>query len=158
MKEEVLSKAKKKVTRDLEVECKNITNGTLVYVSKKTGAEYILEGYGATEIFDVGELITMKSSSPRILNEPWLLIEDDDVIDYLRLRDVYDRISVPLDNIDSFFDKPVSKMRDALDVAPNGIKFLIASRAKTLMNEGVLDSVKKIKLIEDVLQIELIDK
>ena len=148
---------KRKVNKDDEVVCKNITNGTLVYVSKKTGAVWEMEGYGATEIFDVAELVTMKASYSRILTEPWMVIEDDDVIDYLGLRNIYDKISVPLTEIDSFFDKPVTKMEKALAVAPNGIKTLIASRAITLINEGKLDSVSKIKLIEKTLNIELLN-
>lgn len=150
-------KKKRKINKDEVVTCKNITNGTLIYVSKKTGAEYLMEGYGTTELFDVGELITMKSSHSRILTEPWMVIEDDDVIDFLGLRSVYDKISVPLDKIDNFFEKSVNQMKSALKVAPNGIKTLIASRAKTLMDEGKLDSINKIRLIESTLNITLLD-
>lgn len=148
---------KRKISKDEQVTCKNITNGTLVYVSKKTGAEWIMEGYGATEIFDVAELVTMKASHGRILTEPWMVIEDDDIIDYLGLRNVYDKISIPLEKIDSFFEKSISQMKSALKVAPNGIKTLIASRATTLIQEGKLDSIGKIRLIESSLNIRLLD-
>jgi hypothetical protein len=147
---------KRKINKDEVVECKNITNGTLVYISKKTGAEYVMEGYGATENFEVGELITMKASYGKILTEPWMIILDDDIVDYLGLRHIYDKIVVPLDKIDSFFDKSVTQMKKALQSAPNGIKSLIASRARTLISEEKLDSISKIKLIEQILNVELI--
>lgn len=149
---------KKKINKDEMIECKNITNGTLVYASRKTGAEYHLEGFGAVEWFSVDELITMKSSMGKILTEPWLAIMDDDVIDYLGLRHVYDKIIVPIDNLGVIFNKSVKELTKILDIAPNGIKTLIASKAKEMVENNQLDSIAKIKLIEEKLGIELIEK
>jgi len=85
-------KPKRKVKLDDVVSVMNTTTGKVLYRSKKTGAEWVLTEYGDTDQIEVSELVTMKNAHPRYLKEPWLLILDDDVVDYLGLSKLYNNV------------------------------------------------------------------
>lgn len=126
----------------------NITNHTLVYQSRKTGAEWSWGLYGDTEYIEMQELLTMRSSQRRFLDEPWILIMDDEAVSYLGLEKMYDKMVHP-DNIDSVFNMGRDQFKEVLDTAPKGIAQLIVSRAKAKVDDGTLDSVQKIKAINE---------
>jgi hypothetical protein len=136
------------------VPVRNITNGSLTYVSKKTGAEIHWSDFGAEEYIDVAELLTMKSGQPRFFNEPWVMIDDENVIEYLGLRQLYDRIVNP-DNIEEFFYLSVEDIADKLKKAPHGTKELVASKAREMVENGTLDSVRIVRVLEKELHIDL---
>lgn len=147
-------KSKKQLDRDELVTCRNTRNGSLIYISKKTGIETVWEGFGATEELTIGELMTMKSSQPAFLKNGWLVIEDEDVLDYLKIKKIEDEY-LDLDDLDAFFEKNVDEMSKALDVFPQGIKETIATHARKLIEEEKLDSNRVIRLLEDKLKIDL---
>lgn len=146
-----------KIDRNKMVKIRNVTNGTLAWGSPKTNAEFILEGFGTSEWIEVSELITMKSRHPRILTEPWIIIEDDmEVVEFLGLKKVYDKI-LSVDELQSFFKKSIKDMENALNVIPNGLKTLIASRALQMVVSEELTDTRKIKLLERTLKIKLLE-
>lgn len=130
--EETQKPKKIEIDRDEMVSVRNVTSGKAIYVSKKTGAEYVWDSYGSEEYLEAGEIITMKSTYPRMLTEPWLVIDHGDLIKYLALDKVYDNL-IPLDQLDEFFSWPVEKMDETLKKLPNGIKQLIGEKAKEIV-------------------------
>jgi hypothetical protein len=136
------------------VSCKNITLGTLTYVSRKTQMETNWEGYGAEEFMDIGELITMSSSQPKFLKEPWIIIEDEDVIEYLGLKSLYDKLFY-VDNIEEFFTKSSAEIKELLQQAPKGLKELIADKARELITSEKLYDLRIIKVLDTELNLDL---
>lgn len=147
-------KARIELDRNLLIPVMNNTTGTLIYISKKTGAEWKMQGYGAVDEMELGELITMKSAHPKFLNQPWLIILDDEVVEYLGLTKLYENVLKP-EELDEFFDLPIDEMESIMKKAPMGMKQLIASKAKQMYADGILDSVKKKELIESTFGIDL---
>lgn len=145
-------KKKRKIERDELITVMNYTTGKVVYRSPKTGAELVFYEFGDTDEIEFGELITMKNAYRRYLTEPWLFIFDEDVIDHLGLKQVYENLLRP-EEVDRFFYLPLNKMKNILEKAPLGLKDLIASKAARKIKEGTLDSVSKIKLIEETLNV-----
>lgn len=145
---------KKQVDRDLMVACRNVTEGRLTYISKKTGLQTRWSNYGDIEYLDVAELMTMKASQPKFLTEPWLVIEDDDVVEFLGLKHLYQKL-VDVDDLNSFFNKSHTEMEKILDRIPNGVKESIATRARKMVEDGTLYDNRKIRVIEEKLQIDL---
>lgn len=143
-----------KIDRDEQVEVMNITNGNLVYQSTKTGMEVLFEDFGDKEWLEVGELLTMRSSQRKFLNEPWILIMDEEVVNYLGLDKLYDKMIDP-EKIDSVFKMPVPKFKEVIEDAPRGIAELIVSRARQKIEDGSLDSVSKIRVLNDKFDIDL---
>lgn len=132
----------------------NITNGSLVYQSRKTGMEVKFERYGDIEYLEVGELLTMRSGQRRFLDEPWILIMDNEVVNYLGLDKLYKKLENP-QNIDNIFAFDNEAFEEIVKSSPRGYAQLIISRAKIKIKEGTLDSVSKIKILEERFNVEL---
>lgn len=143
---------KKQIDPNVLVEVRNVTNGNVFYKSKRSGAEYYFEGYGTTDFIEFAELRTMNSGSPRFLKEPWLIVEDDEVAEFLNLKKIYDAM---IDDIDGFFDQTILDMEEKLRKAPRGSRLAVAQRARQLVDEGTLDSKSKIAMLENTLNIDL---
>lgn len=146
---------KKEINRDMTVACRNLTSGKLIYVSKKTGLETIWSNYGDEEYMDVGELLTMKSSQPKFLKNPWLLVDDEDVAEYLGLKEIYKNI-IPVDEIEDFFKLTASEAKLILPKLPKGMRDLIAETARKGIQNGELNNIQLVRLLEQELQLDLI--
>lgn len=146
---------KKKIERDDLVACRNLTSGRLTYISKKSGSETVWSEFGDVEYIDVAELLTMKSSQPKFLKEPWVFIDDEDVADYLGLRQLYETI-IPIDEVDDFFRLTAQEAKQFLPKLPKGMKTLIAEKARKGIQDGSLNNLQLIRLLEQELQLDLI--
>ena len=146
---------KKKVERDDVVACRNLTSGRLVYISKKSGLETIWSEFGDVEYIDVAELLTMRSSQPKFLKEPWLFVDDEDVAEYLGLRQLYDSL-IPIDEVDDFFKLNVQQAKTLIPKLPKGMKALISEKARKGIQDGSLNNLQLIRLLEQELHLDLI--
>jgi hypothetical protein len=147
-------KKKVEIDRNELVLCRNVTDGQLIYKSRKTGLTTLWMNYGDTEYLDVAELLTMKSSQPKFLNDVWLVVDDDVVVEFLGLKHIYKDL-VDVDDIDSFFDKTPAEIEKALVKLPKGLKDTVGTRARKLVESGDLYDNRKISVIEDNLKIGL---
>lgn len=146
---------KKTIERDMMVPCRNLTSGQLIYVSKKTGLETLWSEYGDEEYLDVAELLTMRSSQPKFLKHPWLLVDDEDVAEYLGLRDIYKSI-IPIDEVEDFFLLNATEARDMLPKLPKGTKELISEKARQGIQDGTLNNLQLIRVLEQELHLDLL--
>lgn len=126
----------------------NITNGSLIYVSRKTGAEWQFSEYGDIEYMEFQELLSMRTAHRRFFDEPFILVMHDEAVEHLGLTKMYESMKSP-DQIDEIFNMSQADFQEIVDKSPKGIKHLIASRAKKLYEDGALDSVRKINFIND---------
>lgn len=147
-------KQKVEIDRNELVSCRNVTDGQLIYKSRKTGLTTIWMNYGDTDFLDVGELLTMKASQPKFLNDVWLVIDDEDIVEFLGLKHIYKNL-VDTEDIDAFFDKTPSEMEQALIKLPKGLKETIGTRARKLVESEELYDNRKISVLEDNLNIGL---
>jgi hypothetical protein len=146
---------KKKVERDDVVACRNLTSGRLVYISKKSGLETIWSEFGDVEYLEVAELLTMRSSQPKFLKEPWLFVDDEDAAEYLGLRQLYESL-IPIDEVDDFFKLNVQQAKSLLPKLPKGMKALISEKARKGIQDGSLNNLQLIRLLEQELHLDLI--
>ncbi|WP_425203608.1 hypothetical protein [Priestia megaterium] len=153
---QTVRKQKKKLNRDDLILIMNSTAGRLVHTSRKTGQEWLFTEYGQTDEMELGELVTLNNSSPAMLREPWLLILDEDAVEYLGLKKLYENILTE-EEMEEFFNASVEQMEALLEKLPKGMKELVAGLAKKKVENGTLDSISKIKLIEEKLKVTLND-
>ncbi len=149
-----VKKIRPQVDLNMMVEVRNITNGSLTYVSRKSGNEAHWSQFGDVEYMEVGELQTMKTSQPRFFNEPWVMIDDDEVVDFLGLRHMYDRI-IADHEIERFFFQPIDDIVSKLQKAPHGTRELIASKAREKVENETLYDSRVIRVLEKELTIDL---
>lgn len=128
--------------------------GKLIYVSKKTGLEVVWGELGDEQFLEYGELMNMKASQPKFFSQPFVYIKDEDVVEKLGLKDTYDKMIHPED-MDEFFNKSLSEMKLALENAPQGTKKSIANSAGRRVSAGTLFDIRKVKMLQKELKIDL---
>lgn len=154
--ENVATKKKKRFTKDDEITVMNYTAGTLFYLNPRTQQEWKMVGFGATETMTYDELVTMKSSQPAFLKEPYLFVMDDDAIEQLSLKETYKKILSP-DKLDSFYTKMTnSQMEKFLDNATESMKELILNLTREKIRNYEFGDLFKIQLIENKLKTKLL--
>jgi hypothetical protein len=147
---------KREIDRFEPIPVMNVTNGQLVYHSKRTGAEWVWSKYGDIEYIEFQELLTMRSSQRRFLDEPFIIILDDDAVEHLGLRKMYESFSkISVDKIDEVFKLRQEDFEDVIEKAPRGIKHLIISRAREKYADRSLDSVMKIRFINEKFNLDI---
>lgn len=154
IKEEQPVRRKKQIDLHMEVPCRNVNDGEVIYVSRKSGLQTLWSAYGDIVFIDVGELLTMKASQPRFLNEPWIVIDDEDAAKYLGLDKLYEKL-FGIEDLDDFFNQSLDKMEEVLIKLPKGLKESIAIRARKKIEDETLYDTRKIRLLEDKLKIDL---
>lgn len=150
-------KKRKTIDKSAVVEIMNNTSGRVHYASKKTGAEWHFLEYGAIDEIEVSELITMKNAHPRYLKEPWLLILDEDVVEFLGLSSVYENVLTP-DELEDFFKMRPQKVSEILSKMSTGMKEAVLDRARQKYEDRTLENVNVIRAIEDTLKVEIMTR
>lgn len=149
-------KKREELDRNMLVEVMNNTNGTYVHTSRRSGQSWVFDGYGARDEMELQELLSIRAASAGVLNEPILLILDDEVVEYLGLGGLYEDILNDRE-VDLFFKLRPSEMEDILEKAPEGMKKLLCQKALEKVGNGELDSVARRRVFENVFGIELDD-
>lgn len=135
------------------IRCRSVRHGDLIYTSTN-GYTYTWNGYGDIRELPYQDIISMKSRRSKFLYEPWLIIENEDLLATKEFAGEFDdmyQIYRDFDDPESFFDRKPSEIKEVLKNAPNGLKDLIVYNAGQYISSGVLDSVGVINAIDDVL-------
>lgn len=150
-----------KVRRDLDIHMlipvKNGFQGRLVYRSKKTGEVYVWERFGDEQDLTVNELKSVRSGSRAFFEQNWFLIDDPEVLEYLGVTGFY-KYALTSENFDSLFSLPPGEIMQRVAKLSDGQKRSVVYRAKVLIGEGAIDSLKVIDALEGALGIELIER
>lgn len=139
------------------ISVRNGFNGKLLYRSRKTGEVYIWEMFGDEQDIEFQELRNARNSYRSFFENNWFLFDDPEVIDCLDLKQYY-KNALSYEEFDSVFKQSAEEIKDRLSKLSKGQKSSVAYRAKQLIREGGIDSIKVINAVEDALGIELIER
>lgn len=139
------------------VEVRNGFNGVLVYVSPRTGERFVWDSFGTVLDMELQDLRTAKSAHKEFFSNNWFMIEDHEILVDLGVERMY-RDSLTMSNFDDLFAMTADEIKQKLAVIPEGQKQSVAYRAKQLIEEGKIDSIKVINVLESCLGIELIER
>lgn len=139
------------------VTVKNGFQGCLVYKSRRTKENFVWENFGDEQDMDLQELKNAKNSSKAFFTNNWFLIDDPEILDYLGVTQFY-KYALNFKSFDDLFNKAPSEIKETVSHLSNGQKKSVAYRAKELISEGVIDSIKVINALEESLSIELIER
>lgn len=139
------------VDRNKVVSIMNGTTGRMSYDSSHTGQEWVFNDFGQIDEITVGELITIKNQHPRYLKEHWMIILDDETVNYLGLESLYKTVFTNKEQVVEILEKPVDELQFIVKNAPVGMKALILDVAKERYQDGKFDSMSKIKVLQEEL-------
>lgn len=154
-------KSKVKIPLDLDVACRSAVRGTLSYLSKRqNGYQVVWNDFGDEQFIEFQELVSMRNTDLRFFKDNWIVIEDSDeytaeeIMDALKVSQYY-KVKIDIDNFDSIFNESPDTIKQIVSKMSKGLKETVGMRAKQLYYHGKLDSVSKIKALEESLGIEI---
>ena len=150
-------KVRNNLDPDMVIPVKNGFQGKLVYKSKKTGETLVWERFNDEQDMTVAELRQARNSSRAFFMNNWFLLDDREVIEYLGVENYY-KNALTSASFDELFGKSADEIKDIIALLSPGQKRSITYRAKTLISDGVIDSLKVIDALEQALGIELIER
>ena len=146
---ETSKKAVKKFNSDDMILCQSICVGQTFVKGFKSGTIYTFEALGAEEYIEYRDLVAAVRSKDSILFKPFIVVLDEDFINEQKtLKSFYENMYTPED-FEEFFRLKPNQMVEALNNMPVGIRETIKSMAVGKIQDGVFDSVARIKALDD---------
>lgn len=135
--------------------CRSVTQGGLHMEGIKTKMMYDWSDYGDETEVEYRDLVAAVRSKTSFVFNPFFIIEDEDFIaEFSQLQNFY-RDQYTIKDLKKILDMPVGDMIEAINILPNGAKESLKSIASTQIANGRLDSVKKIKALDEIFDTDL---
>ena len=155
---EETKKAKKSVRKfapDDMIPCRSITYGELLLTGAKSKLLYTWANYDDVTEMEFQDLQALKSTRSSYLFKPRFIILDEDLIEQWGsdFKKMYDDV-VTMD-VEALFKLPASQLKAKLKKAPSGVQQAVKNLAGEKIMNGSLDSLAKIKVIDEVLDTQL---
>ena len=156
VEKEPIKKAKRFDDRDL-IPCLCAFPGSVGMTGKRTGNVYLWEDMGVVEYVEYqdlrSEVLNKKSS---YIYKPLIIIEDEDfLLQNPSLAKMYEDICSPDDIVLKLRKSSIDEMKRFIIALPSGIKENVKNIAATMIKEGSLDSVRKIKVLDEIFETDL---
>ena len=150
-----VQKAARKFAPGDMIPCRSITYGELLLTGAKTKLLYTWANYGDVTEMEYQDLQALKSTRSSYLFKPRFIIEDEELVEQWSgdFKKMYDEI-VEMD-VESLFRLPVGQLKAKLKKAPAGVQLAVKNVAGEKIMNGSLDSLAKIKAIDEVLGTQL---
>lgn len=155
--EEVKSVVKqpKKFAQDDMISCRSVTYGELLLTGPKSKLLYSWANYGDVTEIPFQDLQALRSTRSSYLFRPRFIIEDEDLVELWAkdLKDMYDNLVD--EDVDALFKLPLNQFKSKLKKAPRGVQQAVKNIAGEKILNGSLDSLAKIKAIDEILGTDL---
>ena len=161
--EEVAEPKVKRKPKDIDIHqsvtVKNGFQGDLIYQSKRTGEVFEWKHFGDEQEMELCELKNVKSSEKAFFENNWFMFDDEFswVIDWLDVGKYYKK-ALKIDDFDDVFTKTPEEITEIISGLSRGQKASLAYRARQVIADGGIDSIKAISALEDGLGVELIER
>lgn len=149
------AKSSRKYEPDDMITCRSITYGELLLAGKKSKLLYSWANYGDTTEVEYQDLQALKSTRSSYLFKPRIVIEDEELVEQWE-RDFGDMYKSIVDvDVEDMFKLPISQFKSKLKKAPKGVQQAVKNIAGEKILNGSLDSLAKIKAIDEILGTDL---
>lgn len=151
--------APKKTVRKFEptetIPCRSICYGELVLEGYKSKILYTWANCGDYADVEYQDLQALQSRKSAFLTKPLFIIEDEDLVEQWghMLKPIYDKIEEA--DLEQLLKLTPSQLKKKLKVLPEGFKESVKTMAAAKIISGELDSLNRIKAIDEVLGTEL---
>lgn len=146
----------KKVPRKFEqndlILCRSVTPGWMA-VYGKSGMPYVFSNAGDECEIEYGDLFALKNRRSRYLYDPLLVIEDEELLENPRWKDLaefYSEKVYGMDDIDHVLNLPNNKFKSVLTSLPKGLLKALTVEVAKRIEDRTFDSIKKVKVIDEV--------
>ena len=140
--------------RNRQVIVRSCVDGRVIYKSKRSGMTWKWLEKGAYEVLTVEELLNMESQSHKFLHSPWLMVDDEDIIEAFNLAELYDLVA-KVEDIDSFINMSLGEQKQIYNKLPKASQNQVYNHICFKVDSGEIDSRAKIRELEDLVGREL---
>lgn len=145
-----VEKKQKKFDSDEPVMCTSITAGELGMIGLKSNINYSWAGRGDTTEVEYQDLVAAIRSGKKHIFEPLFVIDDEEFLkQFPQVEKVYASM-YSIKDLKDVLRLDASSMKKTILSLPNGAKAAIKNIASSMISEGALDSVKKIKTLDEI--------
>lgn len=147
------------------ISVKSNTFGGLLYVNPRTGDKTEWNGCGDVQTLTMGDLRAMKGTQRAFFENQWIYIVgvDESGYDDVTAEDIYKSLMVTQyyknildpDNYVELFSWEPHRIKEAVSMMSDGAKMNLVVAANTSIEDGTLDSLRKIQVLEECLGCEL---
>lgn len=138
------------------ISCKSITSGGLYMEGIKSHITYEWADNGDVTEVEYQDIVAAIRSNVSYINKPYFIIEDEDVVaQFPQLNKIYASMYSFKDLKDVLTELSPANMKKTILSLPDGAKESIKSLAAKMISNGTLDSVQKIKILDEIFNTEL---
>lgn len=150
-----IEKEKKVFDSTEQIRCRSITQGGLYIEGEKSGTLYEWHGYGDETTVEYRDLAAMVRAKSKYVFNPNFIVEDDEFIaEFAELGKFY-KANYSVKEIRNIFALPIREMLEELKALPETVMDTAKSIASTEVSSGRIDSVKKIKALDELFDTEM---
>lgn len=133
------------------IPCRSMVSGQLFIEGVRSHLLYTFADYNDVNDIEYRDLIYMvRTHGNKDIYDPRIIIEDEDFIaQNPKLSELYSSMYTDKDLIE-IIELPVGQMVDYINTLPVGCKNAIKGIAATMIDSGALDSVQKIKALDEI--------
>lgn len=150
-------KVEKKVfEKTTPIPCRSICTGVLYVQGDRSKNDYTFYDYDEIVDIEYQDLVTMIARRTNAITKPQFIVEDEDFIaQNTQLQDIYASMYTTKDLREIFKLSPAQMKKAILDL-PEGAKKAVLGLASTMTETGQLDSIAKVKVIDEIFDTKLI--
>lgn len=143
-------KVKRSHEKDELILCRSITPGELGLVGKKTGILYKWVNIGEVIEIEYQDLVAARLTHSQILFSPNIIIENDDLVnEWKDIKKLYDSMYEQKDLEDILKLSP-TQIKNIVKQLPEGAKTALKVLAATNIQNGKLDSIKRVAVLDEI--------
>jgi len=153
---DVVEKAPRKYDADEGIPCRSIVSGGLYMSGIKSRIMYEWADNGDITEVEYQDLVAAIRSNVNYITKPYFIIEDDEFIaQHPQLDKIYSSMYSIKDLRDVLTDLSPNSMKNTILALPDGAKESIKNLASQMISNGTLDSVQKIKILDEIFETRL---
>ena len=138
------------------IPCRSIVSGGLYMSGIKSRIMYEWADNGDVTEVEYQDIVAAIRSNVSYINKPYFIIEDEDILaQFPQLNKIYASMYSFKDLKEVLIDLPPKSMKATILSLPEGAKESIKNLASQMISNGTLDSVQKIKILDEIFDTEL---
>ena len=146
----------KKYAKTTLIPCRSICNGVLYVQGPNSGEDYTFWDFEDVQDIQYQDLDAFIKRHANCVYKPQFIIEDDDFIaQNPQIQQIYDSMYTKRD-LREILALPKAQMVKAINELPVGAKDAIKGLASSMIERGQLDSIEKVKALDEIFDTKLI--
>lgn len=140
------------------IDCVSVTVGKLIMIGVKSNEKYVWEGINDVKAVEYRDLIGAIRKHSAHIFKPRIIVQDKEFLaQNPELEQLYGSLYTP-DDIEKILDLPADQLRAYIPQMPQGAKDALLGIATTQIERGALDSVQRIKVLDEIFGTQLLLK